>query len=26
MMNFSELLQKRRAIRDFEDKEVPMKV
>ena len=25
-MNFSELLQKRRAIRDFEDKEVPMKV
>ncbi len=26
MMAFSELLQKRRAIRDFEDKEVPMKV
>ncbi|MDD4357418.1 MAG: nitroreductase family protein [Smithellaceae bacterium] len=26
MMKFSELLQKRRAIRDFEDKEVPMKV
>lgn len=25
-MKFSELLQKRRAIRDFEDKEVPMKV
>ena len=25
-MIFSELLQKRRAIRDFEDKEVPMKV
>lgn len=26
MITFSELLQKRRAIRDFEDKEVPMKV
>lgn len=26
MMTFSELLQKRRAIRDFEDKEVPLKI
>ena len=26
MMTYSELLQKRRAIRDFEDKEVPLKV
>ena len=26
MTTFSELLQKRRAIRDFEDKEVPLKV
>ncbi len=26
MMTFSELLQKRRAIRDFEEKEVPLKI